>query len=223
MQPEAARLLWVHVGQLHRLPAGREAFEVVGGRHYSDEEIRNYYPFTNTSRPLTSRVTDFLRRRSPVPTDVFNQSSWESATNQVRQAYANDGYIYSQVAPIVERRVTPDSVHYVDLRWEVEEGAPAVINRIEIVGNDYTTETCIPDQLVILPGDVYNQQRLIQSWQSIGNLGFFETPIPPPEQKRANEEGDIDLLAGNDKVGHELAMAQLSRKGRKPADRAVSR
>ena len=36
-------------------------------------------------------------------------------------------------------------------------------------------------------------------------------------------EGDIDLLAGNDKVGHELAMAQLSRKGRKPADRAVSR
>jgi outer membrane protein insertion porin family len=170
------------------------AFEVVGGRHYSDEEIRNYYPFTNTSRPLTSRVTGFLLRRAPVPTDVFNQASWEGATNQVRQAYANDGYIYSQVAPIVERRVTPDSVHYVDLRWEVEEGAPAVINRIEIVGNDYTTETCIRDQLVILPGDVYNQQRLIQSWQSIGNLGFFETPIPPPDQKKANEEGDIDLI-----------------------------
>ena len=36
-------------------------------------------------------------------------------------------------------------------------------------------------------------------------------------------EGDIDLLAGNDKVGHELAMAQLSRKGRKPTKHAVSR
>lgn len=169
-------------------------FEVVGGRHYSDEEIRNYYPFTNTSRPLTSRVTSFLLRREPVPQDVFDQASWESATGQVRQAYANDGYIYSEVVPVVERRVTADSTHYVDLRWEVEEGAPAIINRIEIVGNDYTTEMCIRDQLVILPGDVYNQQRLIQSWQSIGNLGFFETPIPPPDQRRVNEQGDIDLI-----------------------------
>ena len=170
------------------------AFEVVGGRHYSDEEIRNYYPFTNTSRPLTSRVTGFLFRRTAVPTDVFNQTAWESATNQVRQAYANEGYIYSQVAPIVERRVTADSTHVVDLRWEVEEGAPAVINRIEIVGNDYTTEACIRDQLIILPGDVYNQQRLIQSWQSIGNLGFFETPLPPPDQTKANDDGDINLI-----------------------------
>jgi outer membrane protein insertion porin family len=169
-------------------------FEVVGGRHYSDEEIRAYYPFENTGRPLTSRVTGFLLRRTPVPTDVFNQAAWEDATGQVRQAYANDGYIYSEVAPVVERRVTPDSIHYVDLRWEVNEGAPAVINRIEIIGNDYTTETCIRDQLVILPGDVYNQQRLIQSWQSIGNLGFFETPLPPPDQRRVNDQGDIDLI-----------------------------
>jgi outer membrane protein insertion porin family len=169
-------------------------FEVIGGRHYSDEEIRNYYPFTNTSRPLASRVTDFLRRRDPVPLDVFDQASFETATNLVRQAYADDGYIYSSVQPVIERRVTADSTHYVDLRWEVEEGAPAVINRIEIVGNDYTTEMCIRDQLVILPGDVYNQQRLIQSWQSIGNLGFFETPLPPPDQRRVNEQGDIDLI-----------------------------
>ena len=169
-------------------------FEVIGGRHYSDEEIRAYFPFENNARPFSSRLTDFLRRREPVPQDVFDAASWESATQSVRQAYANDGYIYSQVQPIVERRVMPDSTHYVDLRWEVEEGAPAVINRIEIIGNDYTTEMCIRDQLVILPGDVYNQQRLIQSWQSIGNLGFFETPIPPPDQRRVNEQGDIDLI-----------------------------
>jgi outer membrane protein insertion porin family len=68
-------------------------FEVVGGRHYSDEEIQNYFPFTNISRPLASRVSDFLRRRTPVPQDVFDQDAWEAATNQVRQAYAKDGYI----------------------------------------------------------------------------------------------------------------------------------
>ena len=170
-------------------------FEVVGGRHYSDEEIRAYFPFVNTTRAMTTRVTDFLLRHSVQSSDVFDEAKWEDATNSVRQAYANDGYIYSGVQPVVERRVTPDSQHVVDLRWEVEENAPAIINRIEIVGNDYTTETCIRDQLVILPGDVYNQQRLIQSWQSIGNLGFFETPIPPPDTKRVNEQGDIDPVS----------------------------
>ncbi|HEX9565924.1 MAG TPA: outer membrane protein assembly factor BamA [Gemmatimonadaceae bacterium] len=169
-------------------------FEVVGGRHFSDEEIHAYYPFTERSRPLATRVTDFLRRRDPVPLDVFDQATWESATDLIRQAYGNDGYIYSQVRPVVDRRVTADSTRYVDLRWEVEEGTPAIINRVEIVGNDYTTETCIRDQLVILPGDVFNQQRLIQSWQSIASLGFFELPVPPPDTRRVNEQGDIDLV-----------------------------
>lgn len=170
------------------------SFDVMGGRHFSDEEIRNYYPFLESSRPLGSRLTGFLLRREPLPQGVFDQARWEEATSQVRQAYANDGYIYSAIEPVVERRVAADSTRYVDLRWEVVEGAPAIINRIEIVGNDYTTEMCIRDQLVILPGDVYNQQRLIQSWQGIGNLGFFETPLPPPDQRRVNEQGDIDLI-----------------------------
>ena len=130
-----------------------------------------------------SRVTDFLRRREATPQGVFDQASWEDAQQKISSAYATEGYIYANVRPVVERRVAPDSTHYVDLRWEVEERTPAVINRIEIFGNDYTQETCIRDQLVILPGQVFNQQALIRSWQSLGNLGFFETPIPPPDTR----------------------------------------
>jgi outer membrane protein insertion porin family len=97
--------------------------------------------------------------------------------------------------PVIERRVTSDtSQHVVDLRWVIDEKAPAIINRIEILGNDYTVESCIRDQLVIIPGDVYNQDRLIRSWQSIGNLGFFETPIMPPDTRPANEQGDVDVI-----------------------------
>jgi outer membrane protein insertion porin family len=169
-------------------------FEVVGSRHFSSEEIRAYYPFADQTRPLAARITDFLRRRPPVPGDVFDARRWEEATDRIRQAYANDGYIYASVRPVVEREVAPDSTHYVHLRWEVEEQSPAVINRVEIVGNDYTSESCIRDQLVILPGDVFNQERLIRSWQSIANLGFFETPLPPPDTRRANDQGDVDII-----------------------------
>ena len=169
-------------------------FEVTGNKHFSSEDLARFYPFGDQPRPVMSRVTDFLRRRETTPQGVFDQASWEDARQKISSAYATEGYIYANVRPVVERRVAPDSTHYVDLRWEVEERTPAVINRIEIFGNDYTQETCIRDQLVILPGQVFNQQALIRSWQSLGNLGFFETPIPPPDTRTANDNGDVDIV-----------------------------
>lgn len=169
-------------------------FEVTGNKHFSSEDLARFYPFGDQSRPVMSRVTDFLRRRSATPKGIFDQAAWEDAKQKISTAYATEGYIYANVRPVVERRVTADSTRYVDLRWEVEERTPAVINRIEIFGNDYTHETCIRDQLVILPGQVFNQQALIRSWQSLGNLGFFDTPIPPPDTRTANDAGDVDVV-----------------------------
>ncbi len=169
-------------------------FEVTGNKHFSSEDLARFYPFGDQPRPVMSRVTDFLRRKEATPKGVFDQAAWDDARQKISNAYATEGYIYANVRPVVERRVAPDSAHYVDLRWEVEERTPAVINRIDIFGNDYTQETCIRDQLVILPGQVFNQQALIRSWQSLGNLGFFETPIPPPDTRTANDNGDVDIV-----------------------------
>ena len=168
------------------------AFEVIGNRRFSSEEIARFYPFTDQAPTLSQRVTDFVKRRS-VPANVFDKSRWETATSKTREAYANEGYIYAQVRPIVDRHPN-DSVATVNLRWDVSEGSPAIINRIEILGNDFTSETCIRDQLLIIPGDVFNQDRLLRSYQNIGNLGFFETPLPPPDTKTANDQGDVDVI-----------------------------
>jgi outer membrane protein insertion porin family len=82
----------------------------------------------------------------------------------------------------------------VNLRWEIDEKTPATINRIDIAGNDYTSEVCIRDALVILPGDVFSQARIIRRWQNLQNLGFFESPMPPPETPQANDKGDVDVV-----------------------------
>ena len=47
----------------------------------------------------------------------------------------------------------------VNLRWEIDERNPAIVNRIEIVGNDYTVEDCIRRQIFLVPGGVFNQRR----------------------------------------------------------------
>ena len=170
------------------------SFEVVGNQRFSTDEIKRYYPFTDQAPTLTQRAAGLIGR-GPGDPNIFDRDRWQAATLQVQTAYNNEGYIYARVRPVVERVVSPaDSVHRVNLRWEIVEEQPAIINRIEIVGNDYTTEACIRDQLVILPGDVFNQDRLIRSWQSIGNMGFFEAPVTPPDTRTANEEGDVDIV-----------------------------
>jgi outer membrane protein insertion porin family len=170
-------------------------FSAEGNRRFSTEEVMRYYPFTDYTRPLTTRIKNVVTGRDDAPEGVFDKSRWDEAFRSLQTAYSNEGYIYADLRPVIERRVSSDtSQHVVDLRWVIDEKAPAIINRIEIVGNDYTVESCIRDQLVIIPGDVYNQARLIRSWQSIGNMGFFETPVEPPGQKPANEQGDIDII-----------------------------
>ena len=170
-------------------------FLVEGNKRFSTEEVNRFYPFNDYSRSITSVVTGAITGNDPTPKGVFDKSRWDDAFNNIRTAYSNEGYIYADLRPVVERRASADtSQHVVDLRWVIDEKAPAIINRIEIVGNDYTVESCIRDQLVIIPGDVYNQARLIRSWQSIGNLGFFETPVTPPDTRPANEQGDVDII-----------------------------
>lgn len=166
-------------------------FEVVGNRRFGQDQIAAYYPFTDRDPSLTDRLRGLIRRRRPA-TDVFDRSRWEEATQQVQTLYSNEGYIYAQVRPVVER--VPGDSATVSLRWDIVEGNPAVINRVDILGNDYTVENCIRDQLVIIPGDVFNQERLIRSYQGIANLGFFETPLPFPDTRQANEQGDIDII-----------------------------
>ena len=172
-------------------------FDVSGNRRFSAEEIGSFNPFTAQSPTVTDRVKGIVRRRSG-PTNVFDRTRWEAATDKLRNAYGNEGYLFSlRINPVEERRTVleaGDSVHYVDLRWEISEGTPAIINKVVIAGNDFTHESCIRSQLVSLPGDVFNRDRLIRSYQSISNLGFFETPGPTPDVNPANDSGDVNVV-----------------------------
>ena len=174
-------------------------FEVNGARRFSSDELRRFYPFDVRGRTLKQTVSGvagvLTRSGSKDPPNVFDQARWEDATRQVQEAYANEGYIYAQVRPIVERaRVGKDSIPTVNLRWDIEERTPAIVNRVDILGNDITTESCIRDQILMLPGDVFNRELLLRSYQSVSQMGFFETPVPQPDVRNANEQGDIDIV-----------------------------
>jgi outer membrane protein insertion porin family len=171
------------------------SFEAIGSKHFSNEDLQRFYPFGEQPKTITGALKGVLRvGRGDDDAGFFDQSKWDDATRRVGEAYANEGYIYANVRPVVERTKTgPDSVPIVNLRWEVNEGQPAIVNRVDILGNDVTSESCIRNQIFVVPGDVFRRDALIRSYQSIGNLGFFETPIAPPDTK-PNEQGDLDVI-----------------------------
>ncbi|HUQ99804.1 MAG TPA: outer membrane protein assembly factor BamA [Gemmatimonadaceae bacterium] len=171
------------------------SFEVVGNRRFSTEQIGIFYPFgKNQQASVTQKAASIIRRSYINPPNTFDEAKWEDAQQKLNEAYNDEGYIYSQIRPVVERVPSADSVRKVNLRWEIDERSPAIVNRIEIAGNDFTHESCIREQIVLAPGQVFNRNYLIRSYQNIGNLNFFETPMGAPETRPSGDQGDVDIV-----------------------------
>jgi len=165
------------------------SFEIVGNRRFSTDELQAYFPFSNQTH---TGVLGMGGTKNEVP--YFDQEKWEAATRAVQMLYYNNGYIYMNLRPDVVRRLGTDGKPVVDLRWVINEAQPATVNKVEIVGNDVTHERVIRDAITILPGDVFRQDALIRSYQNISNLGFFEQPLPFPDTRPANDQGDVDIV-----------------------------
>lgn len=164
-------------------------FSVEGNRHFSTEEIESYF---------RTREGGLLRSlglgRGDDDEGYFDARAFETAIGQVQQAYSNEGYLYARVEPWMEKMEGQEGEDpEVRAGWRIVEGNPAYVNRIDIEGNDFTHERVIREKIYMLPGDVYSMQRLISSWQSIGSLGFFETPLPEPSIVPDEETGDVDI------------------------------
>lgn len=164
------------------------SFEITGNRRFSTEELEGAYPFRG------EQSAGFLGLFRGDTVRYFNQERWDKATGDIRTLYFNNGYIYAQVRGDVLRRTDAQGRPVVDLRWVIQEGQPAIVNRVEIVGNDVTHESVIREAIVLLPGDVFRQDALIRSYQNVSNLGFFNQPMPPPDTRPANDQGDVDVI-----------------------------
>lgn len=176
---KAQLFLTVQEGQMYRVGT----FDVAGNRAFSTDEILLLYPF--------GTVTPGGAPPQPV---AFDRARWDAATERVRNLYANNGYIYAQVQPEEIRRSLPDGTPVLDLRWQVREGQVATINRIDITGNDVTHERVIREAIVLFPGQVFNRDLLVRSWQNIQNLGFFQQPMPPPDVQPSENGADVNIV-----------------------------
>jgi outer membrane protein insertion porin family len=183
---KARLVISVEEGPQYRL----SGFQIQGNSRFPTEDLLRY--FERQQGGLLRRVglgSSETRSRG----EVFDQSAFESSIDQVRRLYSTYGYLYAQLEPVIERTTGPDGEPLVDLSLIIREGGPAYINRVMITGNTFTHEDVIRERISLLPGAVYNEEALIQSYQNIMGLGFFETPMPMPRMEEDPETGDVNI------------------------------
>ena len=180
----------VREGEQYRLVG----FDIRGNRQFPTDQLRTYYESDRggilSSFGIGGIGGEAGQRAAEEPS--FNQGRFDQATQDVSQLYRNQGYLYAQVVPFVERTQTEDGEPAVRVGWDIVERDPAYVNRVSVVGNTYTHEDVIRDRIFILPGDVYSEELLIQSYRGIMGLGFFESPMPTPQMEQL-ENGDINV------------------------------
>ncbi|HLB09981.1 MAG TPA: POTRA domain-containing protein, partial [Gemmatimonadaceae bacterium] len=93
-------MLQVTVDEGKRYRVG--TMEIVGNHHFTTDELMRYYPFQARDPTITQRLRGVLGHKDR-DIGAFDQTAWDDATTAIRNAYSNEGYIYAQVRPVVER------------------------------------------------------------------------------------------------------------------------
>ena len=171
---------------------GIRSFEIEGNTRFPSSQLAEYFPDVVEGLLGGARTAEALDQIRP----PFDRDAFDEASQKIADLYRDAGYLSVNIVSEVNR-VPPDAEGEpptVEILLLVQEGQPAYIRTVTIVGNDYTHDAVIRKVLLTLPGDIYSQQLLIQSIRNLQTLGFFET-LPPDEaiQIKPRDDGDIDL------------------------------
>ena len=168
-------------------------FEVEGASAFETEQLEGY--FADESGGILSALGFGGDDSENEAGRVFDAVAFDEAAQRVRELYRNEGYLYAQLEPYWERTGDEVAGHpTIRAGWRIQEQTQAYVNRIIIAGNDFTFDRIIRDKVFLLPGDVYSEARLLQSYQNIQSLGFFESPMPAPDIRPDEETGDVDII-----------------------------
>ena len=107
--------------------------------------------------------------------DVFSENIFNMAiSDRVSPLYTDKGYFYFQINPTY-LPVQNDSL---DIHFYLVENQIVHIRKINFYGNEKTHENVMRRELRIYPGDIFNRQKLMISYQDIFMLNFFENVMP---------------------------------------------
>ncbi|MCH2659745.1 outer membrane protein assembly factor BamA [bacterium] len=118
---------------------------------------------------------------------IYGRSGLELA-DMARFTYYEKGYLDTRVVP--HETIRGDSI---DVSFQIFEGQPWTIRKVDIAGNTKTHEKVIRREIELRPGDIYQQNLVQESQRRIFLLNFFKDVQIQPEYSPVEDERLVDL------------------------------
>jgi len=119
----------------------------------------------------------------------FKKSQFEMTKFLLESAYREEGYLWVRID---DRRVyRGENADTIDLVFDIVEGRPAIVRKVNVRGNSKTMEKVVRREIAIMPGQRYRQSLMASSQQNIMRLNYFTNVVPDISP---NEDGTIDIV-----------------------------
>jgi len=103
--------------------------------------------------------------------DYYDREAIAKDIEYLTRVANNDGYAFAEISPRVD---TKDAEQKVDIAYGIKKGNLVYFNRINITGNTKTRDKVIRRQLEFTEGDLYNSDKLKNSYARLNKMRFFE-------------------------------------------------
>ncbi len=151
----------------------------------ADLQFEGHQALTSTSLQQAVRLR---------PGQPFDEIPLRKDQEEILVLYHQHGYIYAQVDPQLE---FSEDRSRVTIRYRISENEQVRVGRILLNGNTFTHEDVIRRELLVKPGDPYDETRIQLSRRKIQQLGYLGNvrlePINPISRESKEPVKDMRL------------------------------
>src|SRR5437764_11717511 len=128
---------------------------------------------------------------------VYSPKQIREDSKKIADAYGSGGYVDLQVT----LQGIPAGQGRIDEHYQIQEGGPSFVQRINIVGNTRTKDKVIRREVLIAPGDILNSVRVETTKKRLDNLGYFEKVETYPEDTGVAGRKDLTIQVQEKRTG----------------------
>ena len=128
---------------------------------------------------------------------IYSPKQIREDSKKIADAYGTGGYVDLQVTPTG----VPAGEGRIDVHYDIQEGGPSFVQRINIVGNTRTKDKVIRREVLIAPGDILNSVRVETTKKRLDNLGYFEKVETFPEDTGVPGRKDLTIEVQEKRTG----------------------
>jgi outer membrane protein insertion porin family len=138
--------------------------QIVEGERYAVNEVA-------VEGELIEGEEELLKKLSITKEEYFSRDVVRNDVLTLRGVYADQGYAYAEVGPIISE---DDKNQRVDITYRISPGEKVRFERINIYGNSVTRDKVIRRELDVIEGEYFTGRGLRKSTERLHRLGFFE-------------------------------------------------